>query len=500
MLRFSILRGLVFFSVAAILILPLYTIFFLSPSFVEFITDLKEQQAQRVAEHMESKLIPNETKLEKSMLTADVLHKIDETSKDFKLKKVRIMFPSGEILYSTTPQEIGKKIVSGSSFLASMANGKPITQFTAKGTHTLEGKILSADIVETYVPISRDNKFIGAFQIYYDVTADRERLSELVGDFYATLFPIAIGLLCAVCITYYKANKNIIRRQEAEEKLRAQSAELQEKNDELAELFLICKDRQRQLETAQQERLEAQNQVQKELIKRERLRMELLRHTVQAQEEERARIARELHDETAQTLTAASLNFATLKNKLEGMPEVSDVVNRLQNLCKQMNHDLYRLVHDLRPAQLDDLGLIPALRYLVDEGQANTNIDVGLTVHGQQQRLEPFVETVIFRIVQESLTNVARHAETNTAKVELCFEQEQVILRVIDNGKGFDTNRQETHQKGWGLIGMAERAESINGRFLIESFPGKGTTIEVIIQLNALSCPLDISANQRLAD
>ncbi len=499
MLRFSILRGLVFFSVAAVLILPIYTIFFLSPAFVGFITGLKEQQAQRVAAHMESKLIPNETKLEKSMLTPDVLHKIDGTSKDFKLNKVRIMFPSGEILYSTNPEEIGEKIIS-SSFLASMANGVPIAQFTEKGTRSLEGEILSADIVETYVPISRDNKFIGAFQIYYDVTADRKRLSELVGDFYTTVFPIAVGLLCAVCITYYKANKNIIKRQEAEEKLRAQSAELQEKNEELAELFLICKDRQRQLEAAQQARIEAQNQVQKELIKRERLRMELLRHTVQAQEEERARIARELHDETAQTLTAASLNFATLKNKLEGLPEVSDVVNRLQNLCKQMNHDLYRLVHDLRPAQLDDLGLVPALRYLVDEGQSNTNIEVGLTVTGQQQRLEPFVETVIFRIVQEALTNVARHAETNKANVELCFEKEEVVLRVLDNGKGFDPVKMETHQKGWGLVGMAERAESINGRFIIESSPGKGTKIEAIIPLNVLSCSCAIPENQRLSE
>ena len=225
-------------------------------------------------------------------------------------------------------------------------------------------------------------------------------------------------------------------------------------------------------------------------MKREKLRMELLRHTVQAQEEERARIARELHDETAQTLTAASLNFATLKNQLEGMPEVSDVVNRLQNLCKQMNHDLYRLVHDLRPAQLDDLGLVPALRYLVDEGQENTSMEVDLTLSGQQQRLEPFVETVIFRIVQEALTNVARHAGSNQATVELSFEPEEVVLRISDSGKGFDILKHESDQRGWGLVGMAERAESINGRLRIESSPGKGTLVEAVIPLNASMCLL----------
>lgn len=490
---FTFFRSLVFVSLLAILILPIYTVFFLSPSFVNFIIEGKVEQAARLAAHMESKLIPDKSQqLTRDILTDDVLKKIYGTSKDFKLLKVRILFPSGEILFSNIPHETGSAVMT-SQLHETVVNGRPYTRLTEKGAESLEGDIMPGDIVETYVPILRDNKTIGVFEIYYDITATKERLNSLLWLFYATLFPIASILLCAVIMSCRKANRNIIRRLEVEEKLLKQSAELKEKNEELTELFALCKDRKHQLETEQKARQEAQKQVQHELMKREKMRMELLRHTVQAQEEERSRIARELHDETAQTLTAASLNFATLKNQLTGNTEVSDVVNRLQNLCKQMNSDLYRLVHDLRPAQLDDLGLVPALRYLTDEGQNGTNMEVSLKISGKQQRLDPFVETAIFRIVQEALTNVTRHAGANMATVELNFNPEHVVvLRIKDEGKGFDLGHAQKSHSGWGLAGMAERAESINGKLRIESSPGKGTMVEAVIPLiqHTSYCPM----------
>lgn len=489
----SFFGGLVFFSLIAVLMLPIYTIFFLSPSFVNFIIEGKEEQAVRVAAHMESKLIPKKSsQLTKSILTADVLKKIEGTSRDFNLMKVRIVFPSGEILYSTTKSEVGDSI-NIEPISQTLRSGKAYYRLVEKGFPDLEGDIMPTDAVETYVPIMRDNNLIGAFEIYYDIAKDEKKLNGLLNLLYSTLFPIALILFFAVIMSCRKANRNLTKRVEAEEKLLEQSATLQEKNDELSELFEICRDRKNKLETEQKARQEAQEQVQHELMKREKMRMELLRHTVQAQEEERARIARELHDETAQTLTAASLNFASLKNKLEGNPEVSDSVERLQNLCKQMNSDLYRLVHDLRPAQLDDLGLVPALRYLADEGQEGTDLTVTLDIQGKQQRLDPFVETVIFRIVQEALTNANRYAETDQASVELNFKPEHVVvLRIKDEGKGFDLDQSSNSHKGWGLAGMAERAESINGKLRIESSPGKGTMIEAVIPLikQPSFCPL----------
>ena len=489
----SFFRSLVLLSLAAVLALPIYTIFFLSPSFVDYITALNENKAARVAAHMESKLIPDKSqRLSKSILTADVLKKIETTSQDFNLMKVRILFPSGEILYSTEHAEIGNTL-NLDRITPMLRKGVSYTNHVNKGAMDLEGDVMPADTVETYVPIMRDNVLIGGFEIYYDITEDRRRLESLLRMSYFTLFPIVLILFVSVILSCRRANKNINKRIEAEEKLFQQSTELKEKNDELTELFVICRERKNMLEVEQKARQEAQEQVHAEQAKREQLRMEFLRHTVQAQEEERSRIARELHDETAQTLTAASLNFASLKNQLADNPEVADVVDRLQNLCKQMNQDLYRLVHDLRPAQLDDLGLVPALRYLVDEGQSGTGLDVSLDVKGNPQRLDPFVETVIFRIVQEALTNITRYAGVDHAVVQLVFEKELVvILRIIDEGKGFETEMLQNGRKGWGLAGMAERVESIGGTLRIDSSPGKGTLIEVVIPVMQQTsfCPM----------
>ena len=298
-----------------------------------------------------------------------------------------------------------------------------MVQMIKKGEKSSEGRKMPGDVVETYVPILREGKTIGVFEIYYDVTRKKEELNSLLRNLYLTLFPIAVVLFCAVILSCRRANKNIAGRVAAEKELMQQREELKEKNDELIEVVAVCRERQKRLEEAQQAHQEAQDQIKREMYKREKMRIDLLRHMVRAQEEERARIARELHDETAQTLTAASLNFATLKNLLAASPEMAELVGNLQFLCKQMHNDLYRMVHDLRPAQLDDLGLVPALRYLADEGQKATGLKVRLTISGSQKKIEPFIETIIYRFVQEGLTNVTRYAGTDQAFVSLIYEE-----------------------------------------------------------------------------
>ncbi len=245
-------------------------------------------------------------------------------------------------------------------------------------------------------------------------------------------------------------------------------------------------ERQRQYKAVQQARLEALEQVQSDIIERGSLRRELLRHTVVAQEEERARIARELHDETAQVLTAFSLNLAALQDHLPGDGEVRKMLIRLQALSRQMSQGIYRMVHDLRPAQLDDLGLVAALNYLSDEERKRTGIEVAFSISGARQRLEPLVETVLFRVAQEALMNVARHAQVNKAAMELNFTPEEIILTVSDRGVGFDTRIDLIPPRGWGLAGMRERAESLEGDLIIESTSGAGTTVKAVIPIQAL--------------
>jgi len=234
------------------------------------------------------------------------------------------------------------------------------------------------------------------------------------------------------------------------------------------------KERQAQLEQAQQERLKA-------LEQQEILRRELLQHTVRAQEEERAHVARELHDEMAQTLTAFSLDLGTLQKSFPRNVKAAPVLKRLQDLSRQMSQSMYRMVRALRPAHLDELGLEAALRYMLEQEFKPRGLPAALEISGESRRVEPLVETVLFRVAQEALTNVQRHAQATKTRVCLCYEKDSVCLRVSDNGQGFDPSQTFNAPHGWGLAGMKERAESMHGQLRIESASGQGTLIEVWI-------------------
>lgn len=234
--------------------------------------------------------------------------------------------------------------------------------------------------------------------------------------------------------------------------------------------------RKTELFAAQQSRLKA-------LEQQEEIRRELLRHTVHAQEDERARIAREIHDETSQTLAAFTLELATVRELAKRKPEIKSRVDRLQDLSRQMSQGLYTMVHDLRPAQLDDLGLVPAIQSLLNNEFCPKGMAVSFDVCGTQSRLDPLIETVLFRVAQEALTNVTRHAGTNQASVHLYYAPDKVTLEVLDSGKGFDPSEPLRPPRGWGLEGMRERVEAVGGRLILHSAPGRGTTVEVVIPL-----------------
>ena len=235
-------------------------------------------------------------------------------------------------------------------------------------------------------------------------------------------------------------------------------------------------ERQTQLTTAQQARLEA-------LEQQEIMRRDLLRHIVHAQEEERTRIARELHDEMAQTLTAFTLDLGTLKQVTGARSKASPILARLQELGKQMSQSMHQMVHDLRPAHLDDLGLLPALQYLADKDGPRLGLQIEFKTDGEPRRIESLAETVLFRVAQESITNIARHAKSKRAFICLSYLSREVKLEVSDKGVGFDPGEKFIAPRGWGLAGMKERAESVGGRFEVRSEAGRGTTIRVNIPI-----------------
>ena len=225
-----------------------------------------------------------------------------------------------------------------------------------------------------------------------------------------------------------------------------------------------------------------------EVQARDALRGELLHQVVSAQEKERQRVARELHDGTGQTLTALGLVLAAVHNNIKANPEQALIqMNELKHLSDQALQDVYDVIADLRPSVLDNLGLVAALRSQIKLFSQRTGIQAHLSIEGTKRRLDSDVETIAFRIVQEALTNIIKHAYAQTTQVNICFKPTTLCLDIIDDGQGFDPDRAlNTNGKqryAWGLLGMQERAALVNGRCQISSQLGQGTTIEIILPL-----------------
>jgi two-component system NarL family sensor kinase len=190
-----------------------------------------------------------------------------------------------------------------------------------------------------------------------------------------------------------------------------------------------------------------------------------------------------LHDESSQVLSAFSLDLATLRQISSRGKDISMLVDRLLELGKKMSQGIYRLVHDLRPAQLDDLGLGAALSYLTEKENCPPGFHATFEVKGPEHRLDQIIETVLFRVAQEALTNTYRHSKVNNAEMRLLFEENKVILWIKDQGIGFDPADKFSPPRGWGLAGMQERVDSVDGELAIWSSPGEGTSIEATIPI-----------------
>lgn len=202
-----------------------------------------------------------------------------------------------------------------------------------------------------------------------------------------------------------------------------------------------------------------------------------------AQEEERKRIARELHDETAQDLATLLLNFDAIIESKERLPQTTiHSIDQLRETAESIMEGVRRFSHELRPAILDQMGLLPAIEWLVDDINVSYGIDARMKVIGTERRFSPEVELVLFRIVQEAFRNVQKHAQASKIEVVVEFKEGKMRMSIFDNGTGFDVGGglAELPRAGkLGLIGMDERARLLGGNLRIKSEPGKGTTIEI---------------------
>ncbi len=211
------------------------------------------------------------------------------------------------------------------------------------------------------------------------------------------------------------------------------------------------------------------------------------RQILSAQEEERKNISRELHDVIAQTLTGISVRLAALKKEAsidaDGLQR--NIVQTQQLVVKAVDV-VHRFARELRPAALDDLGLTPALRAYAKHLSAGGKIQVRVTAYRGVDRLKTTDRTVLFRVAQEALTNVVRHARAHQVEVLIKRTRSGMRMEIHDDGRAFQVERvlQARHGKRLGLLGMRERLEMIDGTFAITSAPGKGTTVTASLPRN----------------
>jgi signal transduction histidine kinase len=217
-------------------------------------------------------------------------------------------------------------------------------------------------------------------------------------------------------------------------------------------------------------------------VERERLRA-LSTELTQAQEAERTRIARELHDEAGQALTAVRLQLDYVASALpDDVPEpVRQQVEDAQGLVGRTLEEIRRISIDLRPSLLDDLGLAPALRWQCDRLSRHSNTRVGFASSQATRRLTPGVETSLYRVAQEALTNIARHAQATSVDVTLDYRHDHICLTITDNGRGFAEDSGQG--RGLGLLGMRERLGAVGGTLYIDSQADSGTTLHIEVPL-----------------
>ena len=239
-LKVPFLRNILLASLVIVIVLPLYDILFIYPAFTKLLSNDKRTDAIRIARHLSSILVSKQTELTKDGLHAHLSEEMEQLKKarnDFELIKLKFFSRSGEIIFSSDPKDVGN-INNEKYFHEIVAHGKVYAEVIQKDSESLEGQKMPADVVETYVPLMRHNEFLGAFEIYYDITAKKAELDFLLSHSSTVLFASAFALFLVIIITLLRENRTIRERNRAETELRKSEERFRETTDLLPSI--IC--------------------------------------------------------------------------------------------------------------------------------------------------------------------------------------------------------------------------------------------------------------------
>lgn len=216
---------------------------------------------------------------------------------------------------------------------------------------------------------------------------------------------------------------------------------------------------------------------------------ELSAHLITIREEERKRIGRELHDDLGQQLTAMKMDISWINKKIpEDLKQIREKLGNVLQLLEGSNASVRRILSELRPSILDEYGLLEALQWYANQFSTNTGIPVQLTCFQNEIKVAESIATSLFRIFQESLTNISRYAKASEVITHIVFSENEISIRIVDNGIGFDPGKEQPKtRKTFGILGMKERVRALKGEFILQSNPGEGTSLKVTIPLNERS-------------
>lgn len=320
---------------------------------------------------------------------------------------------------------------------------------------------------------------LGTVRVGLDEVGLRKAVLSMVLSFLAiALFVSAVGIIAAIILTRVLTHpiRDLVSltQKVSQGDLKVQGVVHSE--DEIGVLTKAFNQMISSLSESDREREELLQQ----LKEKEEMRLQLLEKLITAQEEERKRISRELHDETSQSLTSLMVNLKVLESEAS-FCNVGDRLREMRQVVSETLDEVHHLARDLRPSVLDDLGLVPALERYVREYGQTYGIEVDFHNMGfDGERVSAPAEVALYRIIQEALTNVAKYAKAQTVSVLLDWRDHWVSAIVEDDGQGFEPDSVITSPShGLGLFGMQERATLLGGSFSIESRPGYGTTIYI---------------------
>lgn len=412
---------------------------------------------------------------------------------------IRIMDRQGFVLASTDPTGLLKKGDHGPRFAELIEGRQPAMLDCRKGCH--EATPDPTKEVLAFVPLSTAPWAVAIRQPEAEVLAPSRQLQRqlilvgaviligalLIGWFSTEQVVRPLRSLMAAVSAIAAGNLDVPVPNHGTDEVGRLARAFEEMRIRLKDSVQAMERLNADLEQRVQERTRQLATLYDELRRKEEIRTGLLAKLVSAQEDERKRIARELHDEVGQTLTSVIMNIGAVEQSLPD--ELNGSKARLaatRDVAAQALRELRALIFDLRPEVLDDLGLVLAVRGHAKERLEELGIKVQVQVSGLPRRLPPEIEIMVFRMLQEAITNIRRHAQATEVRIGLQRVGSHLLVTVEDNGVGFDPQtvlQARRDSQRWGMRGMSERIALLNGRFNVYSQPGHGTRLEAEIPL-----------------